>query len=49
MMFPSLGIVSWKEEKLSDLAARILKVNPASNPSKIIVLVDGKGGSGNVK
>jgi len=39
--FPSLGIDTWKEETLSNLATKILSIKP--NP---IILIDGKGGSG---
>ena len=40
-MLPSLEITQWKEESLSALAEKILKIAP-----RPLVLVDGKGGSG---
>ena len=40
-MLPSLGIDTWKVEKLSSIAAKVLEVSP-----KPLILIDGNGGSG---
>ncbi|MCL2077634.1 MAG: hypothetical protein FWH08_04420 [Oscillospiraceae bacterium] len=40
-MLPHLGIVTWKEETLSNLTAKILKI-----ANKPLILIDGYGGSG---
>jgi Tfp pilus assembly pilus retraction ATPase PilT len=40
-MLPSLGIDTWEDETLPNLAAEILRISP-----KPLIFIDGKGGSG---